>query len=85
VGFEPTISAFEQEKTVHTLHRAATVIGTREINCQYLLIILILVPLDAAHHFVCAVLTEQVHQNSMSQFPIAEWVITHEPRCFSRH
>jgi hypothetical protein len=27
VGFEPTISVFEPGKTVHTLHRAATVIG----------------------------------------------------------
>jgi hypothetical protein len=28
VGFEPTIPAFEQAKTVHALDRAATVIGT---------------------------------------------------------
>jgi hypothetical protein len=27
VGFEPTIQAFEREKTVHALDRAATVIG----------------------------------------------------------
>jgi FAD synthase len=27
VGFEPTIQAFERAKTVHTLDRAATVIG----------------------------------------------------------
>jgi hypothetical protein len=27
VGFEPTIPAFERAKTVHDLHRAATVIG----------------------------------------------------------
>jgi hypothetical protein len=27
VGFEPTIPAFERAKTVHTLDRAATVIG----------------------------------------------------------
>jgi hypothetical protein len=27
VGFEPTILAFERAKTVHTLDRAATVIG----------------------------------------------------------
>jgi hypothetical protein len=29
VGFEPTIPAFEQAKTVHALDRAATVIGTK--------------------------------------------------------
>jgi hypothetical protein len=28
VGFEPTIPAFDQAKTVHDLDRAATVIGT---------------------------------------------------------
>jgi hypothetical protein len=28
VGFELTIQAFEREKTVHALDRAATVIGT---------------------------------------------------------
>jgi hypothetical protein len=27
VGFEPTIPVFEQTKTVHDLHRPATVIG----------------------------------------------------------
>jgi hypothetical protein len=27
VGFEPTIPAFEREKTVHAIDRAATVIG----------------------------------------------------------
>jgi hypothetical protein len=27
VGFEPTISVFEQAKTVHALDRAVTVIG----------------------------------------------------------
>jgi hypothetical protein len=27
MGFEPTIPVFERAKTVHTLHRAATVIG----------------------------------------------------------
>jgi hypothetical protein len=27
VGFEPTIPAFEREKTVHALERAAIVIG----------------------------------------------------------
>jgi hypothetical protein len=27
VGFEPTISVFEQAMTVHVLYRAATVIG----------------------------------------------------------
>jgi hypothetical protein len=27
VGFEPTIPVFERAKTVHALHRAATVIG----------------------------------------------------------
>jgi hypothetical protein len=27
VGFEPTIQVFERAKTVHTLYRAATVIG----------------------------------------------------------
>jgi hypothetical protein len=27
VGFEPTISAFEQAKTIHALDRVATVIG----------------------------------------------------------
>jgi hypothetical protein len=31
VGFEPTIPAFEQAKTVHALHRAATMIG-RKLN-----------------------------------------------------
>jgi hypothetical protein len=30
VGFEPTIPVFEQAKTVHTLDRAATVIGTHD-------------------------------------------------------
>jgi hypothetical protein len=29
VGFEPTIPAFEREKTVHALDRAATVIGLK--------------------------------------------------------
>jgi hypothetical protein len=29
VGFDPTIPAFEQVKTVHAVDRAATVIGTR--------------------------------------------------------
>jgi hypothetical protein len=28
VGFEPMIPVFERAKTVHTCHRAATVIGT---------------------------------------------------------
>jgi hypothetical protein len=27
VGFEPTIQAFERAKTVHAIHRAATVMG----------------------------------------------------------
>jgi hypothetical protein len=79
------IPAFERTKIVHSLDRTATVIGTREINCYYILIILILVPLNAAYHFVCVALTEQVHQSSMSQFPNAEWVIKQEPRYFGRH
>jgi hypothetical protein len=29
VGFEPTMPAFEQAKTVHTSDRAATVIGLK--------------------------------------------------------
>jgi hypothetical protein len=32
VGFEPTIPALEREKTVHTLYRAATVIGLLKSN-----------------------------------------------------
>jgi hypothetical protein len=32
VGFEPTISAFEREKTFHALDRAATVIGSHDIK-----------------------------------------------------
>jgi hypothetical protein len=32
VGFEPTIPAFEQAKTVHVLHLAATVIGPADIQ-----------------------------------------------------
>jgi hypothetical protein len=32
VGFEPTIPVFETEKTVHTLDRAATVIGPLHFN-----------------------------------------------------
>jgi hypothetical protein len=31
VGFEPTILAFEQAKTVHALDRVATVIGTESL------------------------------------------------------
>jgi hypothetical protein len=31
VWFEPTISAFEREKTVHALDRAVTVIGLRHV------------------------------------------------------
>jgi hypothetical protein len=30
LGFEPTISAFERAKTVHTLDRVATVIGQQD-------------------------------------------------------
>jgi hypothetical protein len=41
MGFEPAIRAFEQAKTVHTLNRAATVIGTvtkiRTLNSRYTL------------------------------------------------
>jgi hypothetical protein len=36
MGFEPTIPAFEQAKTVHALDRAATVIGIAYegiVNC----------------------------------------------------
>jgi hypothetical protein len=37
VGFEPTIPAFERTKTVHTLDRAATVIGGKqEMRAEYL-------------------------------------------------
>jgi hypothetical protein len=32
--FEPTIAAFEREKTFHALDRAATVIGTKCITVQ---------------------------------------------------
>jgi hypothetical protein len=32
VGFEPTIPVFERAKTVHVLDRAATVLGTNQIN-----------------------------------------------------
>jgi hypothetical protein len=35
VGFEPTIPAFEREKTVHALDRAATVIGPRRDLCSF--------------------------------------------------
>jgi hypothetical protein len=37
VGFEPTIPVFEQAKTVHSLDRAATVIGRFEpstVECE---------------------------------------------------
>jgi hypothetical protein len=36
-GFEPTIAAFERAKTVHTLDRAAAMIGT-EVYAQEKLI-----------------------------------------------
>jgi hypothetical protein len=32
VGFEPTIPVFKRAKTVHTLDRAATVIGVRKLS-----------------------------------------------------
>jgi hypothetical protein len=32
VGFEPTIPAFEQAKTVHALDRASTVIGPEKAS-----------------------------------------------------
>jgi hypothetical protein len=32
MGFEPTIPEFERAKTVHALCRAATVIGTAEVQ-----------------------------------------------------
>jgi hypothetical protein len=32
VGFEPTISVFQRVKTIHTLNRVATVIGTNTYN-----------------------------------------------------
>jgi hypothetical protein len=34
VGFGPKIPAFEREKTVHVLDRAATVIGTIDTNIE---------------------------------------------------
>jgi hypothetical protein len=34
VGFEPTISVFEQEKTVHALDGAATVIGKTDLKIE---------------------------------------------------
>jgi hypothetical protein len=36
VGFEPMIPAFELEKTVHALDRAATVIGFQDIYTSLL-------------------------------------------------
>jgi hypothetical protein len=37
VGFEPTIPAFEEAKTVHALDCAATVIGIYYINIEDIL------------------------------------------------
>jgi hypothetical protein len=37
VGFEPTVSVFEKEKTVCVLDRAATVIGPSCISLPYIL------------------------------------------------
>jgi hypothetical protein len=36
VGLEPTIPAFERVKTVHALDRAATVIGTADMEIMQL-------------------------------------------------
>jgi hypothetical protein len=37
VGFEPTIPAFERAKTVHVLHRSATVTGECDVNFDIIL------------------------------------------------
>jgi hypothetical protein len=62
VGFEPTIPAFEREKTVHALDRAATVIGI-EINIDVNSV------LEILHHVIVGDVAGVPKAHAVSLFP----------------